>query len=99
MAVSSISATDGLENVLPADGSWRVEDTVKFAATLAEHGVDLLDVSAYGNSPLQQIIRNGPAYQAPFSEAVKKANGDKIIVGAVGAIHNGPLAQSILDEV
>ena len=72
---------------------------MRLAVILAEHGVDLLDVSSYGNSPKQQILANGPGYQVPFSEAVKKVNGDKIFVGAVGAINNGPLAQSVLDEV
>ena len=93
-----MSGTDWLEEVLPAGESWRVEDTVKLAGILAEHGVDLLDVSSGGNSGLQ-MIRSVPGYQVPLAEAVKKAHGDKILVSAVGAIHEGKLAQSILDEV
>ncbi|TBU40069.1 FMN-linked oxidoreductase [Dichomitus squalens] len=92
-----VSGTDWLENVLPAEESWRSEDTVKLAAVLAEHGVDLLDVSSSGNSPLQQI-KGVPGYQVPFAEAVKKAHGDKILVSTVGSIHEGKFAQSILDE-
>ena len=93
-----MSGTDWLEEVLPAGESWRVEDTVKLAGILAEHGVDLLDVSSGGNSGLQ-MIRSVPGYQVPLAEAVKKAHGDKILVSAVGAIHEGKFAQSVLDEV
>ncbi|TBU41805.1 hypothetical protein BD309DRAFT_1039644, partial [Dichomitus squalens] len=92
-----VSGTDWLENVLSAEESWSTEDTVKLAAVLAEHGVDLLDVSSGGNSPLQQI-KGVPGYQVPFAEAVKKAHGDKILVSTVGAIYEGKFAQSILDE-
>ena len=93
-----ISATDWLEDVFPPSESWRSEDTVRFAGLLAEHGVDLLDVSSSGNSPAQKIVV-GPGYQVPFAAAVKRAHGDKILVSAVGAIYDGPLAQSILDKV
>ncbi|EJF55971.1 hypothetical protein BD309DRAFT_1003808 [Dichomitus squalens] len=72
------------------------EDTVKLAAVLAEHGVDL-DVSSGGNSPDQQI-QSVPGYQVPFAAAVKKVHGDKILVSTVSAIYKGKLAQSILDE-
>ncbi|TBU27660.1 hypothetical protein BD311DRAFT_807604 [Dichomitus squalens] len=70
------------------------EDTVKLAAVLAEHGVDL-DVSSGGNSPDQQI-QSVPGYQVPFAAAVKKVHGDKILVSTVSAIYKGKLAQSIL---
>ncbi|EMD39897.1 hypothetical protein CERSUDRAFT_150644 [Gelatoporia subvermispora B] len=92
-----ISATDWLEEVLPKEQSWRSEDTVRLAGILADHGVDLLDVSTGGNSP-QQKVKGGPAYQAPFAEAVKKVHGDKIIVSAVGSITDGHIAQGVLDK-
>ena len=95
---ASISGTDLLEEVLPAAESWRTEDTVRLAPILAEHGVDLLDVSSGGISNLQTRGRF-PGFQVPFAEAVKKAHGDKLLVSAVGAIDSGKLAQSILDEV
>ncbi|KAI0323480.1 FMN-linked oxidoreductase, partial [Cubamyces sp. BRFM 1775] len=92
-----ISATDWLEESLPNEPSWRSEDTVRLAGILAEHGVDLLDVSSGGLHP-QQKIKGGPAYQAPFAEAVKKAHGDKILVGTVGNITHGHTAQSVLEK-
>ena len=35
----------------------------------------------------------------PLAEAVKNAHGDKILVGAVGVIQDGVLAESILEKV
>ncbi|TFK92036.1 FMN-linked oxidoreductase [Polyporus arcularius HHB13444] len=95
-----ISATEWLEDVYPNEPSWRSEDTVKFAAILAEHGVDLVDVSSGGCSAVARtpplVPSNG--YQVPFAAAVKQAHGDKILVAAVGAIRDGKFAQSVLDE-
>lgn len=97
----SISATDWMEEL--GEPSWTTEDTIKIAPILAEHGVDFIDVSTGGNNPLGKShpLRNlkaGGAYQAPFAEAVKKAAGSKIFVGAVGTIVNGHLAQGVLDK-
>ncbi|KAI0948189.1 hypothetical protein AcW1_009770 [Taiwanofungus camphoratus] len=92
-----ISATDWLEESLPNEPSWRSEDTVRFAPILAEHGIDLLDVSTSGVHPAQKI-KAGPLYQVPFSEAVKRAAGDKILVGAVGLITTGQQAEQVLSN-
>ncbi|THH14619.1 hypothetical protein EW146_g5742 [Bondarzewia mesenterica] len=92
-----VSATDWLEESMPDTPSWRSEDTVALAGVLAEHGVDLLDVSTGGLHPKQKINTFG-IYQAPFSEAVKKAHGDKILVSAVGSITSGEIAQGCLDK-
>lgn len=75
-----ISATDWLEEVEEIKESWTSEQTVKIAQILAEKGVDLLDVSSGGNHE-KQHPHVGPAYQAPFAKAVKKAVGDKMAVG------------------
>ncbi|KAH7928559.1 FMN-linked oxidoreductase [Leucogyrophana mollusca] len=92
-----ISATEWLEESLPNVPSWRIEDTIKFASILAEHGIDLLDVSSGGTHP-KAVIKGGVAYQAPLSQAVKDAVGNKILVSAVGSIANGRTAQSVLDK-
>lgn len=93
-----VSATDWLEEVMPDEPSWRLEDTIKFAQVLAKSGnVDLLDVSS-GGVHSKQKPRSGPAYQAPFAIAVKKAVGDKMLVGSVGAINSGALANSLLEN-
>ncbi len=44
-------------------------------------------------------LQSMPGYQVPFAAAVKHALGDKIFVAAVGKIHEGKFAQSILDKV
>ena len=78
--------------------SWTSDDTVKLAPLLAEHGVDLLDVSTGGNHPSQHP-HVGPGYQAPFAKAVKDAVGDKMAVATVGAITSGKQAEDILQSM
>lgn len=92
-----ISATDWLEEAEEIKESWTAEDTAKIAVTLAEKGVDLLDVSSGGNHPLQHP-HTGPGYQAPFAKTVKKAVGDKMAVGTVGSITSGKQANQLLEE-
>ncbi|KZT66250.1 FMN-linked oxidoreductase [Daedalea quercina L-15889] len=93
-----VSATDWLEESHP-DQHWGSEDTVRLAEVLAAHGVDLLDVSSGGVHPAQKFRQGGHRLmQVPYSAAVRKAHGDKILVSAVGTITTGELAQSVLDE-
>ena len=63
-----VSATDWV------DGGWDVEQTIAFASELQKRGVDWIDVSSGGVSPLQRITL-GPGYQVPFAQAVKEATG------------------------
>ncbi|KII89987.1 hypothetical protein PLICRDRAFT_91117 [Plicaturopsis crispa FD-325 SS-3] len=91
-----ISATDWLE--CSQEPSWKSSDTVRLAPILADHGVDFLDVSSGGNHPLQKITDVGPAFQARFAADVKKAVGDRLVVGSVGVITNGHVAQGVLDK-
>jgi 2,4-dienoyl-CoA reductase-like NADH-dependent reductase (Old Yellow Enzyme family) len=97
-----ISATDRLEEVFPNDPSWTVDDTIKYAHLLAEHGVDLLDVSSAGNHPQQKLppVRAGAgeAFHTDLSAPIKAALGDKLIVAVVGGISNGKTAQRVLDQ-
>ncbi|KZT07007.1 FMN-linked oxidoreductase [Laetiporus sulphureus 93-53] len=91
-----LSSSDWLEEVYPNE-HWGIEDTVRLAPTLAEHGVDLLDVSSGGVHAAQRL-KLKPLMQVPFSEAVRRAHGDKILVSAVGSITDGNDAQSVLDQ-
>ncbi|TFY74715.1 hypothetical protein EWM64_g9297 [Hericium alpestre] len=88
-----ISGTDWLEESLPNEPSWRIEDTVRLAPILAAHGVDFYDISSGGGHPAQKMNTLG-AYQAHLSEAVKKAAGDKILVGAAKAKAAAPTSSS-----
>jgi 2,4-dienoyl-CoA reductase-like NADH-dependent reductase (Old Yellow Enzyme family) len=92
-----ISATDWLEETELKDQSWTLDQTIELAKILAARGVDLLDVSSGGNHE-KQHIHAGPAYQAPFAKAIKKAVGDKMAVGVVGSITEGKQANQLLEE-
>lgn len=104
-----ISAADWLHSVVPNE-SWTPDDTVRLAPILAEHGVDLLDVSSGGVDQRQQFKlapfinsddnerKTAGLLQVPLSRAVKKAHGSQILVGAVGGIVNGHLAEAVLEE-
>jgi 2,4-dienoyl-CoA reductase-like NADH-dependent reductase (Old Yellow Enzyme family) len=95
-----ISATDFLEDHADAavrEKSWKSEDTVRLAGLLAEHGVDVLDVSAGGNHP-DQKASYGRGYQVKYAFAVKEKVGDKLIVSTVGAVTSGKQAEEYLQE-
>ncbi|WP_055489659.1 NADH:flavin oxidoreductase/NADH oxidase [Streptomyces sp. TP-A0356] len=82
-----ISATDWL------DDGWTADDTVRFAADLQTHGVDLLDVSTGGNAAGVRIP-TGPGYQVPFAARVKAETS--LPVAAVGLITDAEQAEKIL---
>ncbi|MFC5801777.1 NADH:flavin oxidoreductase/NADH oxidase [Streptomyces formicae] len=85
-----ISATDWLD-----ENGWTADDTVRFAALLKEHGVDLLDVSSGGNAARVRIPV-GPGYQVPFAARVKAETG--LPVAAVGMITDPGQAEKILSN-
>ncbi|CAG7997334.1 hypothetical protein PENNAL_c0061G04091 [Penicillium nalgiovense] len=93
-----VSATDWLENSIPDEKGWKLEDTIEFARALAAQGcVDLIDISTGGVHAAQKVT-SGPAFQVPYAAAVKKAVGDKMLVAAVGMINSGNLGEKILNE-
>ncbi|AJE87164.1 oxidoreductase [Streptomyces albus] len=85
-----ISATDWL-----AENGWTPEDTVRLAAVLARHGVDLLDVSSGGNASGVRIPV-APGYQVPFAARVRVETG--LPVAAVGLITESAQAEAILAD-
>ena len=73
-----LSSTDWVE------GGWDLAQThCNIANELKKRGVDWIDASSGGVSPLQKIPL-GPGYQVPFAEAIKQATGLTTI--AVGLI-------------
>jgi 2,4-dienoyl-CoA reductase-like NADH-dependent reductase (Old Yellow Enzyme family) len=82
-----VSATDWV------DGGWDIDQTIVFANELKKRGVDWIDVSSGGVSPLQKIAP-GPGYQVPFAAAVKQATGLPTI--AVGLITEARQAEDIV---
>ncbi|MFE5916769.1 NADH:flavin oxidoreductase/NADH oxidase [Streptomyces sp. NPDC056468] len=83
-----ISATDWLE-----DDGWTADDTVRFAADLKAHGIDLLNVSTGGNASGARIPV-GPGYQVPFAARVKAETS--LPVAAVGLITDVEQAEKII---
>ncbi|KAL2829574.1 hypothetical protein BJY01DRAFT_227844 [Aspergillus pseudoustus] len=79
--------------------SWTVDQSVRLASFLADHGVDFLDVSSGGIHIKSAIaIRSGPAYQVHFAQEIKKAVGDRLLVSAVGGIKTGALAEEVVQS-
>ena len=74
-----LSATDWL----PDRESWTVEDSARLAGDLKPLGVDLVDVSAGGVHPDQQVPDSAPHYQVPYAERVAESGTP---VGTVGKI-------------
>ena len=82
-----ISATDWTDN------GWDLPQSIRLAALLRDHGVDLIDASSGGNVAGAQIPV-GPGYQTPFSEAIRKETG--ILTGSVGMITDPAQAAHII---
>lgn len=83
-----ISATEWVE------GGWDLQDSIALAKLMKEWGVDLVDVSTGGNSPLQQIPQLVPGYQVPFAEQIRREAS--IPTGAVGLITEAEQADEIV---
>jgi 2,4-dienoyl-CoA reductase-like NADH-dependent reductase (Old Yellow Enzyme family) len=82
-----VSATDWL------DGGWDLEQTIAYARQLKQRGVDWIDVSSGGVSPLQKIPL-GPGYQVPLAKGIKEATGVNTM--AVGLITGARQAEEIV---
>jgi len=82
-----VSATDWVE------GGWDLAQTIEFAKALKARGVDWIDASSGGVSPLQKITL-GPGYQVQFADAIKRETGLPTI--AVGLITEAKQAEEIV---
>jgi len=80
-----VSATDWVE------GGWDIAQTIALAQELKVRGVDWIDASSGGVSPLQKIPL-GPGYQVPLAQAIKQATGLPTI--AVGLITQAGQAEA-----
>jgi len=83
-------------------GSWDVESTIKVAKQLPSLGVDLLDVSSGGNHPDQRIqMFNSKDYQIKIANRIRqevRAEGSKLLIGAVGLITEAEQAANIVQD-
>lgn len=88
-----VSAVDGVE------GGITIEDTVRFAAILAEHGVDVVDTSSGGVVTDRRVdtrVRRGFGFHAPFSAAIKA--GADVAVASVGLIVDPEQAELLVQH-
>ncbi len=88
-----ISATDWRDD-LPAAQRFDLPDAIVFARACAQLGVDWIDVSSGGISPLQRI-RLEPGYQVPFAEAIRREVPETRVM-AVGLITEPRQAEDIV---
>ena len=85
-----ISASDWMPAGSPG---VTVEEAVRLARMLKEHGCDLVDVSSGGNSPASKVTY-GRMYQVPFAEQIRyEAN---VPTMAVGGIQDADHANTVL---
>jgi 2,4-dienoyl-CoA reductase-like NADH-dependent reductase (Old Yellow Enzyme family) len=85
--LARISATDWVEE------GWDLGQSIELARRMRAIGVDLIDCSSGGSSPAQ-IIPEGPGYQVPFADAIRREAG--IATAAVGLITSAAQAETIL---
>ena len=83
-----ISACDWI-----GDRGQTIEDSVALAKLLKARGVDAIDVSSAGNTPVSRPVY-GRMYQVPFAERIRY--GADIPVMAVGAIQGIDHANTVL---
>lgn len=77
------------------DGGWQLEDSVRLAIILQNHGVDLIDCTSGGIiSPIRKPV--SPGYQVPFAREIKRRS--HILTAAVGLITNSAHADQIVVE-
>jgi len=89
-----ISSTDWAETLpAPAESGWTLEDSVRLAPLLHDHGVDLIDCSSGGLVPNVKIPV-GPGYQVQFAERIRREAG--IPTAAVGMITDPAQADEIV---
>lgn len=77
------------------DGGWSSDDSVELARRLKQEGVDLIDCSSGGSSPLAKVPV-APGYQVEFAEAVRRGAG--IASAAVGLITEAAQAEAIVAD-
>ncbi|HEV2527423.1 MAG TPA: NADH:flavin oxidoreductase/NADH oxidase [Thermomicrobiales bacterium] len=90
-----VSATDWVQEDGDDRPSWTIDQSVRLAAELARHGVDLIDVSTGGNIA-NASIPVGPGYQVPFAARIREEAG--VPTGAVGLITEPAQAEEILSS-
>jgi NADPH2 dehydrogenase len=74
-------------------GGWDLAQTIEFVKELKKRGVDWIDASSGGVSPLQKIPLS-PGYQVPFAQGIREATS--VTTMAVGLITEATQAEEIV---
>jgi NADPH2 dehydrogenase len=74
-------------------GGWDLAQTIEFVKELKKRGVDWIDASSGGVSPLQKIPLS-PGYQVPFARGIREATS--VTTMAVGLITEATQAEDIV---
>lgn len=92
---------EGSEVEKAAGGSWDMESTIKLAKLLPDLGVDLLDASSGGNHHSQDTSQfRVQDYQTKNAGRIRKevkADGKKLLIGAVGLITDAEQARDLVE--
>ncbi|PLC52259.1 NADH:flavin oxidoreductase / NADH oxidase [Pollutimonas nitritireducens] len=87
-----ISAVDGI------DVGWSIEDSIKFAAELADHGADAIACSSGGVrlERGQVLVSRNPGFQVPFANELRNKAGIPTV--AVGMLLSAQQANEIVKQ-
>ncbi|RLV94022.1 NADPH dehydrogenase afvA [Spathaspora sp. JA1] len=89
----------------PNPEAWTIEQSQQLAEIVIEKGISMIDISSGGNDS-QQAPRSSlnskddklPVH-VPLARAIKQHVGDKVVVAAVGGLHEDPvLVKSLIDQ-
>lgn len=78
--------------------AWTIEDSVRLAPLVVEHGVNFLDVSAGGNDSNAEHGARGFGMFVDYARRVKEAVGDTAIVSAVGRLHDPVKVNELIEQ-
>lgn len=92
-----LSVTDHVEpSAEIPTGGWTEEESIELSKRLLSEGVDLVDCSTSGSSPLQKILV-APGHQVPFADHIKH-QVPGMLTGAVGIITTATQANDVLEK-
>ncbi|KAJ4156620.1 protein disulfide-isomerase precursor [Fusarium falciforme] len=93
-----ISATEWMDH--SDQPSWNLEESIRLAKLLPGLGIDVLDVSSAGNTPLSRIPSHN-RYQTDLAGSIRaavRAEGLQLQIAAVGKITEAEMARSLVEE-
>lgn len=93
-----ISATEWMDHT--GQPSWDLEQSIRLAKLLPGLGIDVLDVSSAGNTPLSRIPPH-TRYQTDLAGAIRTAvreAGLELKIAAVGKITEAEMARELVEE-